>query len=350
VSLDDYVHAMQDRALSPHSIVTATAVLKRFEREQGTPWDEVTSPQVLAWIRALNVEPSTDAKYRDWFRAFFKWRRQALEIPKRRVPEKLLSPNALLVPDDVRALVRAVHSPRDKALLMVLWETGGRAGEVLGIRLGDIAFDTQLARIHLSGKTGPRYSFLLEAIPYLQVWLGWLRDLTPDDVIWQGRHGRIKGSWLREWLAILGQRVLKRHVHPHLFRHSRATYLISQGVPEAIVCELLGWRIGSSIVRRYVHLSGRDVQRALLTLHGIQAPETTPGPSPLQPVVCPRCAHLNPADAKFCSQCSLTLDLQEAQRILTRDREVDAFLSWLVGHPDEVAKLRAKMQQEQKGG
>jgi len=64
----------------------------------------------------------------------------------------------------------------------------------------------------------------------------------------------------------------------------------------------------------------------------------------LKPVVCPRCSHTNPADAKFCSQCSLTLDLQEAQRILTRDQEVDAFLAWLVAHPEEVRRLKAAMQ------
>jgi len=101
-------------------------------------------------------------------------------------------------------------------------------------------------------------------------------------------------------------------------------------------------------VRRYVHLSGRDVQRALLSLHGVAAPETTPAASPLKPIVCPRCAKVNPADAKFCSQCSLTLDLQEAQRILTRDQEIDVFLSYLIKHPDEVAKLRTKMHQESK--
>jgi len=64
----------------------------------------------------------------------------------------------------------------------------------------------------------------------------------------------------------------------------------------------------------------------------------------LKPIVCPRCAKVNPADAKFCSQCSLTLDLQEAQRILTRDAEVDAFLAWLVAHPEEVRRLKQTMK------
>jgi integrase len=340
---------MQDRGLSPHSIEHRVRVLRRFERETRADWNRVTSQQVLAWIRRQDVQASTDAKYRDWFRLFTRWRGHAVDLPRRTVPVTLLAPNALLQPDDVRALVHAVVAPRDKALLMVLWETGGRASEVLGITVGDVQFEAQLARVRLTGKTGPRYSFLLEAIPYLQVWLGFSPHLTPEESVWQGRHGRIRGSWLREWLARLGDRVLQRHVHPHLFRHSRATYLISQGMPEAIVCELMGWRVGSSIVRRYVHLSGRDVQRALLTLHGIEPAGPEPaskGLSPLKPVVCPRCSHTNPADAKYCSQCSLTLDLAEAQRILQRDEEVDAFLSWLVSHPEEVRQLRDKMRRE----
>ena len=49
---------------------------------------------------------------------------------------------------------------------------------------------------------------------------------------------------------------------------------------------------------------------------------------------------------RFCSQCSLILDVAEAARILQRDTEVFGFIEWLIRNPKEVERLRAKMQAE----
>jgi len=68
----------------------------------------------------------------------------------------------------------------------------------------------------------------------------------------------------------------------------------------------------------YVHLSGRDVDDALLGVYGLR--KNAEEKPQLSPKVCPRCEVANVYDAKFCSRCGLALDVKVAQ-------ELDAFLA-----------------------
>lgn len=66
---------------------------------------------------------------------------------------------------------------------------------------------------------------------------------------------------------------ITKHVHPHLFRHSRATALLRMHVPEADVKKLLGWSPGSQQLTRYSHLTSRDAYRSLLAANGDSVPK-----------------------------------------------------------------------------
>jgi len=45
-------------------------------------------------------------------------------------------PKDLLKPDDVERLIDAAYNPRDEALVALLWETGARIGEIIGLTVG----------------------------------------------------------------------------------------------------------------------------------------------------------------------------------------------------------------------
>ena len=60
---------------------------------------------------------------------------------------------------------------------------------------------------------------------------------------------------------------IKKRVNPHGFRHARATNLADH-LTEAQMNEYLGWVQSPKMTSIYVHLSGRDVDKALLKLHG----------------------------------------------------------------------------------
>ncbi len=66
---------------------------------------------------------------------------------------------------------------------------------------------------------------------------------------------------------------IKKRIHPHLFRHSRSTHL-AKHLTEAQMKQYLGWVQGSDMAAIYVHLSGRDVDDALLRCTGYSQSET----------------------------------------------------------------------------
>ena len=57
----------------------------------------------------------------------------------------------------------------------------------------------------------------------------------------------------------------------------------------------------------YVHLSGRDVDRALLRYYGIAVEEERGSNEALKPIRCPRCGFENPASFEYCGRCSMLL-------------------------------------------
>ena len=62
---------------------------------------------------------------------------------------------------------------------------------------------------------------------------------------------------------------MKKRIYPHLFRHYRTTRLANV-LTEAQLKQLFGWVQVSRIATTYVYLSGRDVDNALLKLHGMR--------------------------------------------------------------------------------
>jgi phage FluMu protein Com len=68
----------------------------------------------------------------------------------------------------------------------------------------------------------------------------------------------------------------------------------------------LGWVQGSREASTYVHLSGKDTDRAILEMHGLAEEEKAE--NKFRTMTCPRCNTVNDPSAKFCSQCSLGLD------------------------------------------
>ena len=61
---------------------------------------------------------------------------------------------------------------------------------------------------------------------------------------------------------------INKKIHPHLFRHSRGTYMANY-LTEAQMNAYFGWVQGSGMPSIYVHLSGRDIDDAVLKANGI---------------------------------------------------------------------------------
>ena len=127
--------------------------------------------------------------------------------------------------------------------------------------------------------------------------------------IWSKKRGKPIGyQTFRKMLREVAEKTgLKKPVNPHNFRHSRSTELAKM-FTESQLCEYLGWVQGSKEAATYVHLSGRDMDTAVLRMHGI-IDEEEEEKSRFRTIICPRCNTKNSPGCKFCSNCSLGLDL-----------------------------------------
>lgn len=251
---------------------------------------------------------------------------------------------------DIKAMIRVTKNQRDRALIFTLYESGMRASEFLSLRIGDVEIDNPGAILSLKGrlgvslKTGPRRVRVFEATPDLQLWINQHpeRD-NPDAVLWCTWGPNSSGEMVVNSLDGLIERYrkaagIKKAVHPHMFRHSRASHL-AKHLTEAQMCEFFGWVQGSNMPSVYVHLSGRDVDDALMEAHGIEVDKKKNDDRTLAPRKCFR-GHENTFDARFCNDCGVPLDektlieLEEKRKVadtmmdvLFEDGEVKGFLA-----------------------
>lgn len=262
-------------------------------------------------------------------RKFYGWLRQRggtdIDISWLKIGsvKKTKLPNDLPTPEDVKAMVAATKSTRNKAFIMLMYETGARIGEIARLRICDIVPHPHGLEIHLpvEGKRGARRVLVLASAPYVKAWLNEHPKAShPDAFLWPCRargkpikYGAFSGA-LRKAAAAAG---VKKKVNPHNFRHARATYL-AKHLTEAQMNQFFGWVQGSDMPATYVHLSGRDVDEALLRSYGVEAKQK-PETDKLAPRKCGQCQAENPATNTYCGVCGLPLDETAAQEVVKRD-------------------------------
>ena len=134
--------------------------------------------ELVRKIAQMNYTERTKVDHYCVIEKFFKWldsddwRIRWLKVGMKRKDKKL--PEELLKKEDVQALVEACVGVRDKAIGSVLWESGVRMGEFLGMKIKNIQFDEYGAVIivgNRGGKTGARRMRLVYSVPHLSNWL-----------------------------------------------------------------------------------------------------------------------------------------------------------------------------------
>ena len=141
---------------------------------------------------------------------------------------------------------------RDRALLELLYATGARISEVVGLSMGDIDFDHSLVRLLGKGSKERIVPYGTAAAQALEAWfsaagrahlvpLRWKRRGDAEAVFLNRQGGRLsrQGAWLV--IKKYGERAgITDHLSPHVLRHSCATHLLDHGADLRIVQEMLG--------------------------------------------------------------------------------------------------------------
>jgi integrase/recombinase XerD len=177
-----------------------------------------------------------------------------LDLEGVRVPSGIPKP---LTEDEVERLLAGAagnssKERRDLALLELLYATGARISEAVGLSIGDIDFDEQLVRLYGKGSKERIVPYGGAAAAALDRWFApegrlqlvprqWRRRDDAEAVFLNLRGGRL--SRQAAWMVVrhYGQRAgIERMPSPHVLRHSCATHLLDHGADLRVVQEMLG--------------------------------------------------------------------------------------------------------------
>ena len=340
-------HCFSD-GLSKARVVKYMFHLKGLAERLGKDFDAAGKEdieRVVGKIEQSSFSPWTKVDYRVTLKKFYKWLRGGEEYPpevrwiKTTLKQKDAKlPGDLLTEDEILRLVESATNARDRAFIITLYESTARIGEIGSMRIRDVSFEKGYARLALKGKKGARRVIVVGSVPYLTKWIEEhpLRD-SPGAPLWvnMGRNAKqykaVGYPALAKILRVAAERSgLKKRIHPYLLRHSRATFL-AQKLTEAQMDQAFGWEQGSRMPSVYVHLSGRDLDDALLGVYGLK--KVKDERSKLAPKACPRCKESNEADAKFCKRCGLALAYEEAQERERKQEVLEALAKKLKKNP-----------------
>lgn len=242
-------------------------------------------------------------------------------------PGPVITSADILTPEQISILRdHCCTNSRDRAALMLLYDSGGRATETLcNTRWGDFVFDSRGVKFNLAGKTKKqRHVRLLLCQQYLAAWRSdYPGDARGDNPVFVRRGYRGGGSepyqystvqmWIRRMEAKYEEYTgNKIHLHAHIFRHSRITHMIREGYPLAYVSMQM-WGVPSSPqILYYVHLCGDDMDKMLFKHLGMDDPGDTME-KPLTPSQCPHCRTVISPGYTYCPECGRLLATADPQ-------------------------------------
>jgi integrase/recombinase XerD len=265
-------HLRIEKGLSPNSITAYDRDLRKFAlfiTSETLDFSSLTEEDISRYeasLKGLSLSPASINRAISALKSFYLYLGIEYEIanPMQAVERRKLTrklPKALTV-SEITSLIDATKrldnpiSLRDFALLELLYGTGARVSEVIGINLNDIASSTDdqraVSTVKLRGKGSkerivPIGSYAMKALS------GYLIRTRPA----LAEKSKQKNANTALFLNSRGTRLsrvsawqivsdaadatgLRGKISPHVFRHSYATHLLDGGADIRVVQELLG--------------------------------------------------------------------------------------------------------------
>jgi len=334
--LEGYTRNLRLQQLREKSITTKLWRIYPFLKWTGfADAKTVTQEQLEDYIIERRAERSPFTVQGDILelKLFFRWlmpekEKDLFQNIKRKKPRRHLPVEQLITREDITRLVDACDKARDRALIMLMWDTGARISELLDLNIGHVQFDRFGAVVIVNGKTGMRRLRLIGSVPDLQAWINThpLRQNANSPLFVTTRRcgpelQRLNIHTVQNKLKYVARQLgMTKPIHPHAIRDARLTDLTrsnggKQGLSEMELRLVAGWEKSSAMPEVYVHLSGADVERKLLENAGLIDDTPDPASLALEPRHCPRCKALNAHDALYCAKCSMAL-VEEAARLV----------------------------------
>jgi len=155
-----------------------------------------------------------------------------------------------VLPDDaLRKLVKAcagrdVYDRRDEAIIRLFIDTGIRVSEMVGLTIDDVDMDADEVTVRGKGDKQRRIPFGAKTGQAIERYLRLRRQhpLAALPQMWVGNRGKsLTASGVTQMLERRADVAKVGHVHPHMFRHTAASYAADQGMNDDAMMRTFGW-------------------------------------------------------------------------------------------------------------
>jgi len=227
--------------------------------------DHLTIRAYLAHLARKKLSRSSIARHLSALRSFFKYLMREEIVtsnPARSVatPKREKHLPSVLQPADVAALfdMPDLSTPlgvRDRAWLELMYASGLRISELVGIDLDDIELRSRLVKVRGKGAKERIVPFGSKAQEAIQKYLE-VRNAPEQDALFVNYRGaRITARSVRRLFEkYVRAASLRAGLSPHTLRHSFATHLLNAGADLRAIQELLG-HASLSTTQKYTHLN-----------------------------------------------------------------------------------------------
>jgi integrase/recombinase XerC len=279
-------HLTGERRMSAHTVAAYARDLQRLtqfcKRRELPGWDAIGHADVRAFAAAEHaggLAPRSILRRLSAVRSFYQYLQRegcAAHNPAHevRAPRGKRPLPATLDADQMgRLLAFSVHdaiSSRDKAIMELLYSSGLRVSELVGLDLSQLDLLDRTVRVIGKGNKTRIVPVGRQAVAALRQWLTLRAAVAAEGeaALFLGRGGRrlaVRAVQLRvdTWARRQGIGV---HVHPHMFRHSFATHLLESSSDLRGVQELLG-HADVATTQIYTHLDFQHLAKTYDASH-----------------------------------------------------------------------------------
>lgn len=275
----DYIHYLTiERGLSLNTRKSyerdLTQYLHFLEKAQVTSWDQIDRFLILSFLQELKTAQKSSATITRMvsslrrFHQFLRQERYTDHDPMQHIdsPKKVQKLPDTLSLQEVELLIdtpdtKDILGIRDRAILEVLYATGLRVSELIGLKLNDLHLSMGLLQTLGKGdkeRIVPLGDYAIQWVQrYLEEARPYLTRKHPEEAhLFVNSHGTglsRQGIW-KNLKGIVREAGITKKVTPHTLRHSFATHLLENGADLRTVQELLG-HADISTTQIYTHIT-----------------------------------------------------------------------------------------------
>lgn len=245
-----FIEAKQIEGCSARTLQYYQVTIEHLLKNIDTVIRKITTDEIRTYLAEYqqrnNCSKVTVDNVRRNISSFFSWLEEEdyiLKSPMRRIHKiKTKQPVKEIISDEMIERLRDnCRCSRDLAMIDLLYSTGIRVGELVGLNISDIDFEERECVVYGKGDKERRVYFDAKAKLHLQNYINSRTDTNPAlFVTLDSPYERLKISGVEIRVRELGRKLNIEKIHPHKFRRTMATRAIDKRMPIEQVQKILG--------------------------------------------------------------------------------------------------------------